>query len=113
MERLLQSTAANEISLHASFSRSALKKVLKDNDAKDMRKAVDAMAKRLDKQFADDDVSDPSMAALLLTVWKEVTAELKRETARAQEIISKSYVDSGLGLEFGPGDVEAACKRAK
>jgi len=90
-----------------------LKKVLKDNDAKDMRKAVDAIAKRVDKQFAEEDATDPATAALIQTVWKEVTAELKRETARAQELIGRSYADSNLGLEFGPGDVEAAFKRAK
>jgi hypothetical protein len=78
-----------------------------------MRKAVDVMAKRVDKQFADEDMADPVMAALVQTVWKEVTAELKKETTRAQEMIAKSYADSGLGLEFGPGDVEAACKRVK
>lgn len=71
------------------------------------------MAKRVDKQFADEDMADPVMAALVQTVWKEVTAELKKETTRSQEMIAKSYADSGLGLEFGPGDVEAACKRVK
>lgn len=71
------------------------------------------MAKRVDKQFADEDMADPVMAALVQTVWKEVTAELKKETTREQEMIAKSYADSGLGLEFGPGDVEAACKRVK
>ena len=79
-----------------------------------MRKAVEAMSKRVDKQFImEEDAADPSMAALIQTVWKEVTAELKRETARAQDMIAKSYADSGLGLEYGPGDVEAACKRVK
>lgn len=87
--------------------------MLKDNDAKDMRKAVDAMSKRVDKQFADEDTTDPVMAALIQTVWKEVAAELKRETVRAQELIAKSYGDSGLSLDFGPVEVEAACKRAK
>ncbi|WVF66184.1 hypothetical protein IAT40_000924 [Kwoniella sp. CBS 6097] len=127
VERLMATTPANEVSLHQSYSRSALKKVLKDNGGKDMRKAIDVISKRVDKHFAADD-EDPSAsggingggggggnhnAQLIQTVWKEITAELMRETKRAQEIIGKSYADSNLGLEFGPVDVEAACKRAK
>jgi len=116
VERLLQTTPAAEVSLHSSYSRSALKKVLKDNGAKDMRKAIETMSKRVDKQFTDDDavsMGEGSNQILIQSVWREVTAGLKRETERAREIMSKSYGDSGLGLEYGPADVEAACKRAK
>lgn len=118
VERLLKTTPAAEVSLHNSYSRSALKKVLKDNGAKDMRKAIETMSKRVDKHFGDDDASaagaaDAGTQALIQTVWKDVTLGLRRETERAREMIGKSYGDSGLGLEFGPADVEAACKRAK
>ena len=116
IERLLKTTPAAEISLHNSYSRSALKKVLKDNGAKDMRKAIETMSKRVDKHFTDDDSSNPMDAhtlALIQIVWKEVTAGLRRETERVREILNKSYGDSGLGLEYGSSDVEAACKRAK
>ncbi|WVQ93808.1 hypothetical protein IAU59_000886 [Kwoniella sp. CBS 9459] len=124
IERLMSTTPANEVSLHQSYSRSALKKVLKDNGGKDMRKAIDVISKRVDKHFAADDEDLTSVTSntasgnhhnsqLVQTVWKEITAELMRETKRAQEIIARSYADSNLGLEFGPADVEAACKRAK
>jgi hypothetical protein len=118
VERLLKTTPPSEVSLHNSYSRSALKKVLKDNGAKDMRKAIETMSKRVDKHFGDDDAptsgaADAGTQALIQTVWKEVTAGLRRETDRAREMIGKSYGDSGLGLEYGPADVEAACKRAK
>lgn len=116
VERLLATTPAAEVSLHSSFSRSALKKVLKDNGAKDMRKAIETMSKRVDKHFTEDDAvsaGEGSNHVLIQTVWREVTAGLKRETERAREIVGKSYSDSGLGMEYGPGDVEAACKRAK
>jgi hypothetical protein len=91
---------------------------LKDYGAKDMRKAIETMTRRVDKHFGGDD-ADPSPApssdkgALISIVWKEVTAGLKNETARAADIIKRSYGDSGLSLEYGPADVEASCKRAK
>jgi hypothetical protein len=103
----LQNTPPSEVSLHPTSSKSALKKLLKDYTAKDMRKAVEAMAKRVDKQFSHDD--DGST----VPVWKAITLELKKETGRAQELIGRCYSDSNLGIEYGPGDVEAACKRAK
>ena len=108
VERTLQTSPADEIPVHASFSRSALKKVLKDIGAKDMRKAVDAMAKRVDKHFADEE-EDAASTALVQTVWREVTNELKREAGRAQELIGKVYPDAG-GIEFGANEVEAACR---
>jgi hypothetical protein len=116
VERLLRTTPANEVSLHQSYSRSALKKMLKDFTSKDMRKAVETMSRRVDKHFtADDDGSsiDPATAALIQSVWKALTAELKRETRRDADIIANSYGDSGLSLDFGQADVEAACKRMK
>ncbi|WVQ80381.1 hypothetical protein IAT38_002486 [Cryptococcus sp. DSM 104549] len=118
VERLLQTTPANEVSLHQSYNRSALKKVLKDHGAKDMRKAVEAMSKRVDKHFADDEDPGSNSAAganaqLIQTVWQAVTQELVRETTRAQGIVAKSYADSGLGLEYSGADVDAVCKKAK
>ncbi|OWZ79276.1 exocyst protein [Cryptococcus neoformans Bt85] len=115
VDRLLQSTPANEISLHHSYSRSALKKILKDHGAKDMRKAVETMSRRVDKHFADDEEPNTSTAntALINMVWNELTQEFAKEILRAQGIVAKSYGDSGLGLEFSAADVEATCKKMK
>lgn len=129
MERLLKTTPATEISVHDNFSRGALKKVLKDSSLKDMRKAVEAMARRVDKHFIDDDNPggvgglgggggghhnpDPATAALVASVWRDLTAELKREIMRATELMAKSYGGTGLSLEYTAGDVEGTCARAK
>ncbi|RXK38676.1 hypothetical protein M231_03986 [Tremella mesenterica] len=114
VNKLLQTTPASEVSLHNSYSRSALKKMLKDYSSKDVRKAIEAMSKRVDKHFVnEDDPGDTGTQQLVQTVWREVTGELKRETEKAQGIIKTSYGDSGLSLEYGPADVEAACKRAR
>lgn len=84
-----------------------------------MKKAVEAMSKRVDKHFTEEDAVgtggaiDPATTALLQAVWLEVTKDLKKETARDDKMIRDSYKEGGLDLEFGAGDVEAACKRAK
>ncbi|KAG8712989.1 hypothetical protein FRC11_013627, partial [Ceratobasidium sp. 423] len=46
VERLLQTTAPSEVSNNSNFSRSALKKVVKEYDSKDMRKNIDGLYKR-------------------------------------------------------------------
>lgn len=85
VDRLLQSTPANEVSLHHSYNRSALKKILKDHGAKDMRKAVETMSRRVDKHFADDEEPNTSTAntALISIIWKELTKEFAKEILRA------------------------------
>ena len=91
-----------------------------------MKKAVDGLSKRVDKHFNDEEVSSGAAgtnsasggdavatAALIQAVWLEVTKDLKKEVARDDKMIRDSYKEGGLDLEFGAGDVDAACKRAK
>lgn len=117
IEKQLRTTPANEVSLHGSYSKSTLKKVLKDFSAKDMRKAVETISKRVDKHLIDDTdaaaASDPALAALVLAVWREVSGGLKSEITRDEGLIKACYADSGVSMDFGPGDVDAACKKAR
>lgn len=125
VERQMRTTPAGEVSLHQNYSRSALKKLLKDYTAKDMRKAIEAMARRVDKHFADEETTEDgyaaagggagagSGAAMAGAVWRAVTAELKREVGRDEGMIKACYEGSGLGLELSANDVEAACRKAR
>lgn len=96
--------------------------MLKESGAKDMRKAIEAMARRVDKHFSDDDgsgssttthVHDPATAALIASVWREITSALHAEVTRATDMIAGSYGDSGLSLEYNAREVESICTRAK
>lgn len=113
--------------MHSAYSRSALKKVLKETGSKDMKKAIEAMARRVDKHFNDDESgaggdlhgpragsgpADAATAALMASVWREITAALTAEIGRASQLMGASYATSGLALEYGPKDVEAVCQRA-
>lgn len=60
VERLLKTTAPTEVQNNGSYSKSALKKVVKEYNAKDVRKHVDALFKRVEKHFEDDGGSTPS-----------------------------------------------------
>lgn len=111
--------------MHSAYSRSALKKVLKETGSKDMKKAIEAMARRVDKHFNDDESgpgdlhhtahtgpADAATAALMASVWREITSSLSGEIARATQLMSASYATSGLALEYGPKDVEVMCQRS-
>ena len=121
VERLLKTTAPSEISSNSSYSKSSLKKVVKEYNAKDIRKNVDALFKRVEKHFDEasekttsEDVSASTGIApgtVMVGVWKACEEELLRITGLFNKTISQCYRDTGVTLEYSAADVEAAFKR--
>ncbi|KAJ3771437.1 exocyst complex component Sec3-domain-containing protein [Lentinula raphanica] len=120
VERLLKTTAPSEISTNSNYNRSSLKKVVKEYNAKDIRKIVDNLFKRVEKHFTEaSDLQTPGIeqggsiapGTVMVGVWKACEEELLRITELFMKRISQCYPDSGVSLEYGPGDVEAAFKR--
>ncbi|KAG8715818.1 hypothetical protein FRC08_010143 [Ceratobasidium sp. 394] len=119
VERQLQTTAPSEVHNNNSFNRSALKKVVKEYDQKDMRRNIDGLYKRVEKHFADADetgtvpAQNQSGAAgpVLVGVWKACEEELIRSTDKWVKLIGQCYTDSGVALEYTTGDVRAAFRR--
>jgi hypothetical protein len=117
IERLLQTTAPSEVHNNSSFSRSALKKVVKEYDSKDMRRNIDGLYKRVEKHFDADEgapsASGQSGAAgpVFVGVWNACEEELIRLTDKWAKLIAQCYTDSGVSLEYSAGDVRAAFRR--
>lgn len=121
MERLLKTTAPSEVSSNSSYSKSALKKVIKEYDAKDVRKHVDALFKRVEKHFTEasekatsQEVSSSMGIApgtVMVGVWKACEEELLRITELFAKRIAQCYTSTAITLEYSAGDVEAAFKR--
>lgn len=117
VERLLQTTAPSEVHNNNNFNRSSLKKVVKEYDAKDMRRNIDGLYKRVEKHFDGEDSNAPVPAQsgaagpVLLGVWKACEEELVRLTEKWVQLISQCYSDSGVSLEYTSGDVRAAFRR--
>lgn len=99
--------------MHVSYNKSALKKVLKEHTAKDMRKAVDALSKRVEKHFTiDDDTASPQESAEMINaVWRACGSQLASDTEKEQGLIVKCFADTGLALDYSKADVEGAFKR--
>ncbi|CAE6420393.1 unnamed protein product [Rhizoctonia solani] len=116
VERLLQTTAPSEISNNNSFSRSALKKVVKEYDSKDMRKNIDGLYKRVEKHFDADEGSAPpgqsgAAAPVLVGVWSACEEQLLQLTETWIKLIGQCYPDSGVSLEYTTADIKAAFRR--
>lgn len=117
MERLLKTTAPTEVANNSSYNRSALKKVVKEYDAKDVRKHVDTLFKRVEKHFTE--ASEAAVAqstgiepgTVLVGVWKACEEELLRITDVFNKHITQCYANAGVSLEYTAADVEAAFKR--
>ena len=114
---MLRTMAPSEVSGSGGYSRSALKKVVREYDAKDVRKHVDALFKRVEKHFteasevATGESGGIAPGTVLVGVWKACEEELLRITDIFAKRISQCYASSGVSLEYSAVDVEAAFKR--
>lgn len=120
VDRLLKTTAPTEVANNSSYSKSALKKVVKEFNSKDVRKHVDALFKRVEKHFTEasdtttQNESGPiAQGTVMVGVWKACEDDLVRMTELLQKRISQCYASSGTSLEYTVGDVESAFRRNK
>lgn len=106
-----------ELSSNSNFNKSALKKVVKDYNSKDIKKLVEALGKRVEKHFTEVSEKDDTIAVvsgkLLASVWKACEEEFVSLTETWMSRISKLYGDSGVSLEYTVTDVESTFRRQK
>ncbi|KAL4400181.1 phosphatidylinositol-4,5-bisphosphate binding protein [Malassezia pachydermatis] len=112
VDALLPTTPANEVALHSAFSKSAAKKLLRDLTVKDTRKAVEALSKRVQKHFDDDEVSASAVTAerdeiadVLSQVWRAAEDAYVRELDRFARILKTCYPDNHLHMDVTTNDV--------
>lgn len=119
VERLLKTTAPSEISANSTYSKSALKKVVKEYTAKDVRKHIDALFKRVEKHFeeasekttTEESAVGIAAGSVMVGVWKACEDELLRITELFSKRINQCYNSANVSLEYSAADVEAAFKR--
>lgn len=101
--------SALSIAQRSSHSRSVFKKLVHSYDAKEIRKGIEALKKRVDKHFGDAD--DPSISRdLVFKVLKE--CEKKYSDVYDRSIRINQDVYSGeVEADWGPNEVSAAFRR--
>jgi hypothetical protein len=109
----LKTTAPSEVATGNNFNPSALKRIVKEYTAKDIRKHVDALFKRVEKHFTETSEKESTQkggiarGTAMIDVWKACEAELLRITELFSKRISQCYAQSGVSLEYTAADVEA------
>lgn len=104
LEQLLRTMPPTEVSLHSAYTRSALRRVTSELRAKDLRKAIDALYKRVDKHFGGE-VSNQAVGHtdVLKTVWKACEEEMVRLMTAWKGLIAKCYPVSQIFAEHQLG----------
>ncbi|KIY45788.1 hypothetical protein FISHEDRAFT_48677 [Fistulina hepatica ATCC 64428] len=118
VERLLKSISPPDVANNGSYNRSALKKVVKEYNVKDVRKHVDALFKRVEKHFTEasektttEESGGIAPGTVMVGVWQACEEELLRITDLFTKRITQCYPDSGITLEYTTRDVKDAFKR--
>ncbi|GAA5862901.1 hypothetical protein JCM3774_006681 [Rhodotorula dairenensis] len=118
LEQLLRTMPPTEVSLHSAYTRSALRRVTGEVRVKDLRKAVDALYKRVDKHFGGEFANQAFAAAdhsdVLKTVWKACEEEVVRLFTAWKGLIAKCYPDEKSGnIEVGRQDLHTLFSNAQ
>ncbi|KAG6854240.1 hypothetical protein C0991_009258 [Blastosporella zonata] len=118
VEHLLKTTAPTEVANNNIYSKSALRKVVREFNSKDLRKHVDALFLRVGKHFSEASGKATSEESggivpgtVLVGVWKACEEELLRITELFSRRIAQCYSSTGITLEYTAPDVEAAFRR--
>lgn len=85
------------------------KKLVNSHDARELRKGIEALKKRVDKHFGDAD--DPSISRdLVFKVLKECERKFVGVGERVQRINQDVY-QGEVEVDWGTGEVQSAFRR--
>jgi hypothetical protein len=109
LETLQASGNSSDIATRASHSRMVAKKVLASYDAKEVKRGVELLKKRVEKHFGDAD--DPGLSrSLVLKVLRECEQRYEAAYDRTRHIIDTVY-EGQLELEWRKEDVVAMFRK--
>uniref|UniRef100_A0A060T2T5 ARAD1C31064p n=1 Tax=Blastobotrys adeninivorans TaxID=409370 RepID=A0A060T2T5_BLAAD len=100
--------------LRHGYSRSAFKRLLGAYDAKEMKKSVEVLQKRVEKHFLGDEDRADKDPALYGKVWSSLQAEFSMFYSRLTKIVDRYYSDpneGALGIDFSKADITQAFRR--
>ncbi len=106
---LLTAPTPTSIATRASHSRSTFKKILGNYDAKEMRRGIEALRKRVDKHFGEADDLNLSRG-LVGKVLRQCEALYVEIGERTRRVVDGVY-EGSLEVEWRREDVVAAFRR--
>lgn len=91
---------------HANLSRSVFKKIVGANDAKEIRRGIETLRKRIEKHFAEADAP----GKLIMMMTEECERKYNDAYERLEKIASRVY-EGTVELEFSKQDVAQSFRR--
>ena len=98
------------IATRASHSRSTFKKILSGYDAKETKRGIETLKKRVDKHFGEGDDTPGLSRELISKVCKECEARYLDVGERVNKIIKEVY-EGSLEVEWKKEDIVSAFRR--
>ena len=98
------------IATRASHSRSTFKKILSGYDAKEIRRGVETLKKRVDKHFGDSDDTAGLSRELVIKVLRECEGKYLLIGDRVNKMVKDVY-EGSLDVEWRKEDVVSAFRR--
>ena len=98
------------IAARASHSRSTFKKILSNYDAKEVRRGIETLKKRVEKHFGEGDDTAGLSRELVTKVCKECEGRYLDIGDRVNKVVREVYED-GLEVEWRREDVVAAFRK--
>ena len=98
------------IATRASHSRSTFKKILSNYDAKEIRRGIETLKKRVEKHFGEGDDTAGLSRELVIKVCKECEAKYLEVGDRVHRVVKEVY-EGSLEVEWRREDVVAAFRK--
>ena len=98
------------VATRASHSRSTFKKILSSYDAKEMKRGIETLKKRVDKHFGDGDDTAGLSRELVTKVFRECEGRYLQIVERINKVVKDVY-EGSLEVEWRREDVVSAFRR--
>ena len=102
--------SSTSIATRTSHSRSTFKKILSSYDAKEIKRGIETLKKRVDKHFGDGDDTAGLSRELVTKVFRECESRYLQIADRVHTVIKDVY-ESSLEVEWRREDVVSAFRR--
>ncbi|KAI8143952.1 exocyst complex component Sec3-domain-containing protein [Fennellomyces sp. T-0311] len=98
VDNLLHTSTPEEVQFHMNYNKTQLRKVIAMYPAKEIKKSLEQLYKRVDKHFSEEE-------GLLQVVWRGIQEELTQQHGKMETLIQRCYPDARVHLEFSIQDL--------
>ncbi|PAA73450.1 hypothetical protein BOX15_Mlig008561g2 [Macrostomum lignano] len=97
-QNLSRGVTPDEVGYLQQYSRAELKKIIRDYPAKDVKRNLEQLRKRVEKHLSEE-------GSLLTAVWHEMQQTLLAQYNQFNRLIAQCYPNANLALEFSDHDL--------